>query len=215
VSDDWRLRIHLPERGQGRMLAENLAAAELEHELQESLSDRLAVSHDEDDVFVYAATHQDAEQAAALARSVTSQKGWDVETELTRWHPEAEEWEPPDRPLPATSEELAAEHAERMEHERAETQEQGYPEFEVRVQCSSRAEAIDLEERLRARGIPSLRRWRYVLVGAPDADSVAALAATISSEAPAGAVVTTEGTARAASELAPVNPFALFGGLGG
>jgi hypothetical protein len=215
VSDDWRLRIHLPERGQGRLLAENLAAAELEHELQESLAERVAVSHDEDDVFVYAATRQEAEQATALARSVTSQKGWNVETELARWHPEAEEWEAPDKPLPATADELAAEHAERIEHERAETREQGYPEFEVRVQCSSRAEAIDLQARLRAQNIPSLRRWRYVLVGAPDEDSVSGLAATISSEAPAGAVVTTEGTARAASELAPVNPFALFGGLGG
>jgi hypothetical protein len=215
VSDDWRLRIHLAEHGQGRLLAENLAAAELEHELQESLADRLAVSHDEDDVFVYAATRQDAEQAAVLTRSVTSQKGWDVDTELARWHPDAEEWEAPDEPLPSTSDELAAEHAKRIEHERAESREQGYPGFEVRVQCQSRAQAIDLQERLRAQGIPSLRRWRYVLVGAPDEDSASGLAARISSEAPAEAVVTTEGTARAASDLAPANPFALFGGLGG
>ena len=215
MSDDWRLRIHLPEPGRGRLLAENLAAGELEHELAQALADRAAVSHDEDDVFVYAATRQDAERATELARSVASQRGWEVETELARWHSESEEWEAPDRPLPSTSDELAAEHAERIEHEREEFQQQGYPGFEVRVQCPSRAQAVELQEHLRAEGIPSLRRWRYVLVGAPDEDAAAALAQTISAEAPAGAVVRTEGTGRAANELAPANPFALFGGLGG
>jgi hypothetical protein len=215
VSDDWRLRIHLPEGGRGRLMAENLAAAKLEHELEESLSDRVAVSHDEDDVFVYAGVREDAERAARLARSVTSQRGWEVETELARWHPEAEEWEDPDKPLPSTAAELATEHAERIEHEREESREQGYAEFEVRVQCPSRAEAIELQEHLRSEGIPSLRRWRYLLVGAPDEDAATALARKIGSEAAPGAVVSTEGTARAANELVPGNPFALFGGLGG
>ena len=215
MSDDWRLRIRLPETGRGRLLAENLAAAELEHELEESLSDRVAVSHDEDDVFVYAATRQDAERAAQLVRSVTASKGWQAESELTRWHPEAEEWKAADVPLPSTTEQVAAEHAERIGHERQDFQEQGYPEFEVRVQCPSRAEAVDLQERLESQGIPSLRRWRYVLVGAPDEDAAVALAERIGAVVPAGAEVTTEGTARAASALVPGNPFAVFGGLGG
>lgn len=215
VSDDWRLRIHLPEPGRGRLLAENLAAGELEHELTRAMADRVAVSHDEDYVFVYAATRQDAEGATELARSVASQRGWEVETELARWHSESEEWEPPDKPLPSTSDELASEHAELIEHERAEFRQQGYAEFEVRVHCPSRAQAIELQKHLRAEGVPSLRRWRYVLVGAPDEDAATALAQRISSEAPAGAVVRTEGTGRAASELVPGNPFALFGGLGG
>ncbi len=51
----------------------------------------------------------------------------------------------------------------------------------------SRADAIELQERLRAEGIPSLRRWHYVLVGAPDEDAAATLAERISAEAPAGA----------------------------
>jgi hypothetical protein len=215
VSDDWRLRIHLSESGRGRLMAENLAAAELEHELAEALADRAAVSHDEDDVFVYAATRQDAERAAELARSVASQRGWDVASEVTRWHPEAEEWEPPDTPLPSTPEEHAGEHAERIEHEQEESQEQGYAEFEVRIQCGSRSEAVDLQERLRSQGIPSLRRWRYLLVGASDEDAAQALAQRLSSEVPADARITVEATARAVNELVPANPFALFGGLGG
>jgi hypothetical protein len=197
------------------MLAENLVALQLEHELEESLSGRLAVSHDEDDVFVYAATRQDAERAAEVARSAASQKNWELTTELARWHPEAEEWEAPDKPLPSTSDELAAEHAERIEHEQDESRQQGYAEFEVRVQCPSRSDAVELQERLEAKGIPSLRRWRYVLVGAADEDAAQSLAQTISADAPSGAEVTTQGTALAASELVPGNPFALFGGLGG
>lgn len=215
VSDDWRLRIHLPEPGRGRMLAENLAASELEHELGQAMAGRVAVSHDEDDVFVYAATREDAEGASEVARSVASQRDWKVEVELSRWHSEAEEWEPPDVPLPSTPDELAAEHAERIEQEREDAREQGYAEFEVRVQCPSRAHAVELQEHLRDHGIPSLRRWRYVLVGASDEDAAAALAQRISAEAPAGSVVRTEATGRAAGELVPGNPFALFGGLGG
>jgi hypothetical protein len=215
VTDDWRLRIRLPEPGQGRLLAENLTAGELEHELEQALADRAAVSHDEDDVFVYAATRQDAERATGLARSVASQRGWGIETELARWHSESEQWESPERPLPSTADELAAEHAQRIEQEREDSRQQGYAEFEVRVQCPSRSEAARLQDHLRAEGLPSLRRWRYVLVGAPDEDAAVALARRISSEAPAGAVVSTEATGRAANELVPGNPFALFGGLGG
>jgi hypothetical protein len=215
VSDDWRLRIHLPEPGRGRLLAENLAASELEHELTKALADRVAVTHDEDEVFVYAGTREDAERAAELVGTATAGKDWNVTTELARWHPEAEEWEDPDRPLPTTAEEHAAEHADRVEHEREDSQQQGYPEFEVRVQCPSRSDAIDLQKRLRAQGIPSLRRWRYVLVGSPDEDGAKALADQIRAAAPPEAVVRTEGTGRAASELVPGNPFALFGGLGG
>ena len=215
MSDDWRLRIHLTEPGRGRLLAENLTAGQIDHELTQALADRAAVTHDEDDVFVYAATRQDAERATELAQSLASQRGWKVETQLAQWHPEAEEWESPDTPLPSTPDELAAEHAERIENEREEFQHQGYAEFEVRVQCQSRAEAVALQERLRSDGIPSLRRWRYVLVGAADEDAAQTLAQRISSEAPAGAVVRTEATGRAATEMAPGNPFALFGGLGG
>lgn len=195
-------------------MAENLAAAELEHELAQSLADRAAVSHDEDDVFVYSTTRQDAERAAEMAQSVAGQRGWKVSAEVAQWHPEAEEWKPPDNPLPSTPDELAAEHAERIEHERAESQEQGYPEFEVRVQCPSHSAAVQLDQRLHSEGISTLRRWRYLLIGSPDEDTAQTLAQRLRSELPPEATVTVEATARAASELAPANPFALFGGLG-
>jgi hypothetical protein len=215
MSDDWRLRVHLPGGGHGRMLAESLEAMTLEHELQEALPDRLAVSHDEDDVFAYSATREDAERARQLVAKLATDRGWQIETQLTRWHPVAEEWEDPDKPLPDSPGELAEEHAELIEQEREEFREQGYPDFEVRVHCPSRSDAVELQERLGSEGIPSLRRWHYVLVGAIDEDAATALAQRIGAESPSGAVITTEATGRAANAVRPGNPFAVFGGLGG
>lgn len=215
MSDDWRLRIHLIEGVKGRMVAESLEAMALEHELQEALPDRVAVSHDADDVFVYAAARQDAQRAGELVRKLAAEKGWQLQQELTRWHPLAEEWEDPDRPLPTGPDELAQEHAELIEQEREESREQGYPDFEVRARCASRGDALELQQRLRAEGIPSLRRWHYLLIGATDEDTAAALADRIRAQSPAGTEVRTEGSGRIADSLRPPNPFAVFGGLGG
>ena len=214
MSDDWRLRIHLPDGGHGRVLATNLAAAQLDRELEDSLAERVAVSHDEDDVFVYAATREEAERAGEVASNVAGQNGWEIKTELARWHPEAEGWEDPEKPLPSDGDELADEHAERIAQERDEFRKRGYPDFEVRVHCRSRADAIELAGRLRGESIPSLRRWRYVLVGAADEDTAASLAERIQSLAPPGAEVRTEGTGQAAIAVQPGNPFAVFGGIG-
>ena len=87
MSEDWRLRIHLPDGGRGRLLVTSLAAAQLDRELEDSLAERVAVSHDEDDVFVYAATREEAERAGEVASTVAGQKGWEIKTELARWHP--------------------------------------------------------------------------------------------------------------------------------
>jgi hypothetical protein len=215
MSDDWRLRVGLFDQGTARALTERLSAEKLGEDLETSFGDRLVVSVDGPDVFVYAGTREQAERAERAIRSLAAEHGWDVEIELKRWHPTAEEWEDPDKPLPASDGDLAAEHEELIRREREEAREQGYPDFEVRVQCRSRSDAIALAERLRSEDIPSLRRWRYLLVGAADEDAAKELARRIAAESPPGAVVTTEGTGRAANEVRPGNPFAVFGGLGG
>jgi hypothetical protein len=215
MSDDWRLRVRMRDQGRGRQLAESMEAAALEHELAGALPDRVVVSHDEDDVFCYTDTRDQAEQAREVVARQATEHGWTIETELARWHPVAEEWEDPDKPLPASAEEVSAERAELVQREREESREQGYPDFEVRVQCRSRADAIELAGGLRAEGIPCLRRWHYVLVGATDEDTAAALASRIRQESPPGAVVSTEGSGPAAYAVRPGNPFAVFGGLGG
>jgi hypothetical protein len=219
MSDDWRLRVVLKDDGEARELAQRLAKSDLEHDLKESFHDRVVVSRDDAEVFLYADSREQLDAAGRAVASLASDRGWQPTTELRRWHPTAEEWEDPDQPLPRSEAELATERDEAMQSERAESRAQGFPDFEVRVRCHSRHDAQQLAERLRAEGVPSVHRWEFVLLGAPDEDSANALAERIRREAPSGSVVTAEASVAEASAEAPLatpfGPFAVFGGLGG
>jgi hypothetical protein len=219
MSDDWRLRVVLKDEGEARELAKRLAKFDSEHDLKESFHDRVVVSRDDGEVFLYADSREQLDAAGRAVRSLADDRGWQPTTELRRWHPTAEEWEDPDRPLPRGEADLAAERGEAMQSEREESRTQGFPDFEVRVRCRSRHDAALLAERLRGEGIPSVHRWEFVVLGVPDEDSAKALAERIRREAPAGSVVTAEasvGEVAAEAPLAtPFNPFAVFGGLGG
>ena len=107
------------------------------------------------------------------------------------------------------------EREERVAQERQDSVDQGYPEFEVRVECRSRHDAGSLAHQLEAEGIPSVHRHSFVLVGSTDEDSAAALAERLGGEAPSGATVTVERNQRAIYDNRVWNPFSLLGGLGG
>jgi hypothetical protein len=216
MSDDWRLRVGLFDQGTARALTERLSAEKLGEDLETSFGDRLVVSVDGPDVFVYAGTREQAERAESAIRSLAAEHGWDVEIELKRWHPTAEEWEDPDKPLPETDAARAAEHAELISKEREESAERGYPEYEVRIESGSHRDIVELANRLRGEGVPVARRWRYLLAGALDEDSANALADRLRAEAPPGSTVTAEVSRRAAYDDDPGRgSFAIFGGLGG
>ena len=102
-----------------------------------------------------------------------------------------------------------------MAAERKQTEERGYPEFEVRIHLPSRHDALHFAKRLRSENLPVVHRWRFLLVGATDEDSAKTLAERIRSEAPGGSRVSVEGTWKAAYAERPPNPFAVLGGLGG
>ncbi len=214
MSDDWRLRIDLHEGGIAHKLTERLEASKLEHELESSFHDRVAVSVDGSEVFCYTGTREQAERAEQLIRSLASEHEWELTTELKHWHPVAEEWEDPDAPLPASDADVKAEHEELIEQEREDTKSQGYPDFEVRVQCPSTADAEKLEATLTAEGLTSVRRSNYLFLGTTDEDSANALAERIRREA-AGATVVVEASAEAVYEDRPPNPFVFFGGMAG
>jgi hypothetical protein len=78
----------------------------------------------------------------------------------------------------------------------------------------SRDHAQRFAERLREEGLPTVHRWKYLLIGATDEDHAKALAERIRSEASAGSRVAVEGTWRAVLNEQPPNPFSIFGGLG-
>ena len=215
MSDDWRLRVELGDEDTARSLSSRLEASELEHDLEAAFQDRVVVSVDAGELFCYAGTREQAERAERLIRSLAAQQGWQATMSLQRWHPTAEAWEDPDEPLPRSDTEEAAEHAELIERERREAQAHGYPEYEVRVECRTHHDCAQLADRLRGEGLPTVRRWNYLTIGAVDEDSAGALAERIRQEAPEGTLVTSQGNLQAVYEERPPNPFAIFGGMGG
>ena len=219
MNDDWRLRVDVHEDGTAHELTQRLGAFDLAHELTTEFADRVIVSRDGPEVFCYAATREQVEAARKAIIELAAQHGWEVEFALHRWHPVAERWEDPDQPLPSTGEEVAAEHAELTEQEREESAEQGYPEYEVRVKCASRADATALAERLRNEGYPVVHRGEFIVLGAADEESAHQIAAQVRDQAPAGSEVVAGGSVAEVTHEAPFatpfNPFAVFGGLSG
>lgn len=214
VKDDWRLQVELHETGHIHGLVEELKARELEHDLSTEFADRVIVSRNDATVFLYAGTREQIEAARKVVARLDKQNDWEASIDLRRWHPIAEEWEDPDEPLPMTDAEKAAEREELMSAERRESEETGYPEYEVRIDLPSRHEAVDFADRLGEEGIPVVRRWSFMLVGAACEDDAKALAERIRNEAPPSSKIVVEGTWREAYAEQLPNPFAVLGGLG-
>lgn len=213
MNDEWRLQIDAG--GAGDEMVERLSSRQLEHDLGATFGDTVIVSRDGDTVFLYAGSRDQADRAAALVSGLAERHGWTLATELSRWHPEAEEWKGADEPLPADQAGRRAEHEEAIAGERAEVGASGEPQFEVRVDLGSHGDAAHFAKRLEGEGLPVVRRWRYLVVGAEDEDAAKALAQRLRGEAPAGSEVQVEGSGQVAWEERPPNPFAIFGGLGG
>jgi hypothetical protein len=213
ANDDWRLQVDFVAESHADALHDRLDARELEHDLSEAFHDRVIVSRDQTTIFLYAGNREQAEKARALVERLTDEDEEEVEVDFTRWHPIALEWRPADEPLPQGAEAMAAEHQAKIDRERQESEEQGYPQYEVHVDFPSHGEAERFADQLRSEGLPTAHRWKYVLVGAADEDAAKALAERIRSEAPMGSEVSVEATfEEAVDDLR--NPFAFLGGLG-
>jgi hypothetical protein len=195
MSDDWRIRIELGESVHadtllGR-LGLDLGSDEAQRLAKELQGHRLAVSNDEDTVFVYVDSAAQADQARKIVEAELQDEGLEAAAITERWLPEEERWsgEPPSE----TWEEEVIEH--------------GHAPWEVRVELPSHEEADKLADELEGEGFDVARRWRYLIVGAGSEEEARALAKRVHGDAePGGEVVW---------EVAPQNPFAVFGGLGG
>src|SRR6184192_167934 len=137
AEDDWRIRIEV-EGEHAAGLLERLAgelgseARELAEELKER---RLAVSRDDDTLFVYADTRTEAEQAYKVIEAELAESGIQARTSrVEHWLDEENRWD--DEPPGETWEE--------------EELERGFAPWEVRVECASRQEAGQLAEQLEA-----------------------------------------------------------------
>jgi len=213
MNDDWRIQVDFVEEGLADALHDRLDAEELEHDLSRTFHDRVIVSRDGTTIFLYAGDREQAEKARVLVERLAREDEEEIEVGFTRWHPESEEWRSADEPLPEDAEGRAAEHAERVARERQETEDDGHPEYEVRIDLPSHAEAKELVERLDAEGLRSVHRWKYVLLGAADEDSANQLAERVRFEVPPGSTVAVEGTWREAYAERSRSPFWFLGGL--
>lgn len=215
MTDDWRLRIDVRDARRAFDLTRALDAAELEHDIRSNFAERVVVSRDSQEIFCYTGTREQAERVSDWVSAHARAEGWPVEQELRRWHPAAEEWKDAEQPLPGSAAEREAEREQLIEREREEAEQSGAPDFEVRVECHSHSDAQALSERLAEEGLPHVRRWHYVVIGASDEDAARAMAERVRRESPPGAIVQTEGTEHMVWASRPLNPFAIFGGLGG
>lgn len=208
MNDEWRLQVTFEVYGHAQAMIRRLAAGEVEHELKHEFQERVIVSRDGPIIFVYASSRTQIERAEESIVGDAEKHGWQADTKLRRWHPIEEDWEDPEIPLPATDDVRKKEREALMKRERAATEINGYPEFEVRAELPSHHDVVDLSRQLDEDGFSAIHRWRYLVVGASDEDSARKLAERIESEAPAGARVKVEGTWAAAKHDRP-NPFIL------
>jgi hypothetical protein len=215
MNDDWRLQVDPRDPSHTQALTERLEARELEHDLSDAFHDRVIVTREDARLFLYAGSREQAESARKLLLGLAQQHGWKLDLELKHWHPAAEDWEDPDKPLPANDGAQVVEHEALIAAERKQVEDTGHPEFEVRVDLPSHHDALHLAEKLHGEGLLPVHRWKYVLIGATDEDNAKALAERIEAEAPPGSEVKAEGTWQAVYAERPANPFAVLGGLGG
>lgn len=213
MNDDWRLQIDFVAEGPADALHDRLDAQELEHGLSDAFHDRVVVSRDGTTLYLYAGDREQAEKARELVQRMSGEDEEEVTVDFRRWHPSAEEWRPADELLPGDGSERQGERQEAVARELKETEERGYPEFEVRIDLPSHHEAMGFAERLRGEGLPVVHRWKYVLIGAVDEEQAKELADRIRDEAPVGSKVAAEGTWQAAYSERPRSPFAFLGGL--
>jgi len=195
VTDDWRIRIDVEEEhAEGLLERLGLDLGSEARKLAEELKGRrLAVSRDDETIFVYAGSRGEAETARTIVEAELRQEPAEAQVgAIEHWLAEEDRWddEPPGQFEPEQ---------DVLEH--------GHAPWEVRVEAGSPQEAEELARRLKDEGYGVLRRHTYVLVGAASEDEAHELATKLHGQA--------EASGELVYETLPQNPFAIFGGLGG
>lgn len=188
-SDDWRVTISLAGQAQAGAAQPPRDLPEVEEDIRRRLGRSVAVGAGDTQIFLYAGTETEARAAEQTARDVLAQRDLRATSALHRWHPIEEQWEDPDVPLPQTEAERQAEHRRLEDAETAESEATGIARWQVRIELGSHREAVALARKLEGEGRSVVRRWKFLIVGAGNADEAAGLAEQISREAPPDAAV--------------------------
>jgi hypothetical protein len=190
--DDWRLRITLTEPQRkglvGRLHLLESGARELAHGLK---ARRLAVTEQDEVVFVYASSSLELEQArAVIEQELDELDAQPMSIVIEHWLAAEERWDD-DAPGDSVDAEVLAE---------------GYAPWEVRIPAANRDEARRLARELEQEGYGVVRRFRYVIAGCASREQAEALGRRLHGQVEAGGELVWE--------TMPGNPFAVFGGIG-
>src|SRR5947209_11527659 len=161
ANDDWRITVEV----EGAKDVAQRLGGDLSAEARELADDlkarRLSVSVDDETLYIYSGTQADAEKARAIVESELRANGTEATTsKVEHWLEAEERWD--DEPPGETWE----------EEELAE----GYAPWEVRVECGSRDEAVDLATRLETEGYKPLRHSSFLIVGTASHEDAEVLA---------------------------------------
>jgi hypothetical protein len=184
VQDEWRVEIDLDDEAHGFGIGERLRAHSLDDEARKRLGGRVVVTRDGPRVFLYAGNEAEAREAEAVARELVANDDLSAEITVTRWHPAAEEWQDASLPLPRGEADEREEIERKEQHERQEAEREGSYDWLVKAELPGRDEAAELEDRLRAEGLPVHRRWRYLTVDALTEEQANELGTRLEEEAP-------------------------------
>jgi hypothetical protein len=212
MADDWRLTVRVSDEDAAADLVRRLHDLRLDEADQSLAGGRIAVSRDDDTVFLYADSGDVLRAAAPIVQRELGDGSGGLD--LTRWHPIEQEWEAAEVPLPDTDAEREVEYDRLQQREEAEAQATGFADWEVRIELPGHDETVELADRLESQGIPVIRRHTFLLVGAASEEEAHELAARLAGEAPEGSRVEVEPSGQMVWEVMPANPFAVFGGLG-
>ncbi|MEX0992798.1 MAG: hypothetical protein WDZ37_02265 [Solirubrobacterales bacterium] len=218
ANDDYRVTVEFSDPEHATHLDRRLHEQELAQELREALGDRLIVTRDGPQVFLYASSESDARAAEQAVGKLVSMHGLDATVKSAeRWHPIEKSWEDASKPLPASEAETSAERDRWEQREASDSLEDDIAEWEVRIELDSHHDAVELARKLEGEGIsPIVRRWKYLLIGVANEDGARGLALRLEREVPAGAQVSVEAAPVWLYEGAKRHPvWTMFGGLSG
>jgi hypothetical protein len=210
-TEDWRITVDLIDEHHRMRVAEALRTRHLAREARRKVGSRVIVTHDGPRLFLYTDGEAAAREVATAARELLDEHGLDGTCAIERWHPIEQRWEDPDRALPATAEERAAEVQRRGEEDRERSRRQGYPEWDVRLRLPTDADAVAFAQRLESEGVAVARGGTAIIAGAETEADAQALAARLRGEAPAGTTVAVE--VNRAEAWTETHRLAFLGGL--
>jgi hypothetical protein len=190
--EDWRIQVDLDDDEHGYSMSERLRALDLDDQARVRLGDRVVVSRDGSQLFLYAATAEQAQEAERIVRELVAADDLTAEISTSRWHPVEQAWKDPSIPLPSTEESLADERERREVADEREAKSTDSWNWHLRVELPDRGEAVGLADRLESEGLRVHRRWRYVTVDLATEESARELADRLAATMPEGTDLTVE-----------------------